>query len=119
MDANPIQVLCEMALVLMQFAHAYRHTRKLGSLTPLLRTLYVDGFAYFVTVVTLRLWTALTVCRRFLSHHPSSQPHPILKSYCSTRFTGYRNFDVFQSSSHSLSLPTFPTGISRHTSSSA
>ena len=29
--------------------------------TPILRTLYADGFAYFIVVVGLRLWTAFTV----------------------------------------------------------
>ena len=49
----------------MQLFHAYRHTRRLSTFlrptTPLLRTLYTDGFAYFVIVVTLRLWSALIV----------------------------------------------------------
>jgi hypothetical protein len=55
----------------MQLLHAYQYTRQLGTLrhplTPLLRTLYLDGFAYFVGVVTLRLWSALTVRRSFIN----------------------------------------------------
>jgi hypothetical protein len=57
-------------LLVMQLLHAYRHAKKLGTalrpMTPLLLTLYVDGFAYFVVVATLHLWSALTVCQSFL-----------------------------------------------------
>jgi hypothetical protein len=64
-DVSLLQVLCETVLVLMQLLHAHRHARKLGTalrpMTPLLLTLYVDGFAYFVVVATLHLWSALTV----------------------------------------------------------
>jgi hypothetical protein len=60
-----LPVVCEIVLVAMQLFHAYRHTIRLNSrllpTTPLLRTLYADGFAYFVVVVTLRLWTAFIV----------------------------------------------------------
>ncbi|KIM25692.1 hypothetical protein M408DRAFT_26018 [Serendipita vermifera MAFF 305830] len=56
-------IVCESVLVGMQVVHAYRHTRQLGTfgrpLTPLLRTLYADGFAYYIIVVALRLWSAL------------------------------------------------------------
>lgn len=64
-DVILMQVIGETVLVVMQLLHAYRHARKLGAVlqpvTPLLLTLYVDGFAYFVVVATLRLWSALTV----------------------------------------------------------
>lgn len=60
-----IQIICEIVLVVMQLVHANRHTRQLGIIghhvAPLLRTLYMDGFVYFVVVVTLRLWSALDV----------------------------------------------------------
>jgi hypothetical protein len=69
-DATLIQVICETVLVLMQLLHAYRHARRLGTaldpMTPLLLTLYLDRFAYFVLVATLRLWSALTVRQSFL-----------------------------------------------------
>jgi hypothetical protein len=79
-DATLIQVICETALVLMQLLHAYQHARKLGPalrpMTPLLLTLYLDGFAYFVLVTTLRLWSALTVRQSFLvsPHYHLSPP---------------------------------------------
>ena len=64
-DTAGIQILCEIVLVVMQLVHANRHTKQLGIIdhrvAPLLRTLYMDGFVYFVVVVTLRLWSALDV----------------------------------------------------------
>ena len=69
-DMGLMQVICETVLVLLQLLHAYRHARKLEAvlrpITPLLLTLYVDGFAYFVLVASLRLWSATTVRQHFL-----------------------------------------------------
>ncbi|PVG03744.1 hypothetical protein CPB86DRAFT_848698, partial [Serendipita vermifera] len=54
-------VFCETVLVVLQLWHGYRHTRRIRAIrymAPLLRTLYADGFMYFVVVVSFRLWTA-------------------------------------------------------------
>jgi hypothetical protein len=60
-----IPVFIEVVLVVLQLFHAYRHTRLLTisrlPITPLLRTLYADGFAYFVVVLILRLWSGFLV----------------------------------------------------------
>jgi len=55
----------------MQIVHAYRHPRHLESfshpISPLSRTLYVDGFIYFAVIVTLRLWSSLMVRQIFIA----------------------------------------------------
>jgi hypothetical protein len=63
-----VPVGCEFTLVALQLYHGYRHSHRVLDMTwatPLLRTLYADGFIYFVVVVALRLWNAFIVGYRY------------------------------------------------------